>query len=399
MKKFLVLLVLTLLVGSLFADLMTPTGKQAILRDNVIETRKVSSQTQYRDVPDYEFVIQPISLVENYYDYMPGSYNSTPIRLQEDQFGGVYMAFHGSETDTGTRRTYYAYIDETGNPANVATIASWDIHEGYPGLDIDPVTGDPFVSWHVDVQAPAGAWEDVCTYDLYHMIPGLWVDEFIWPYAHIGPSPDPDKRRIYIQANNNYSSGDPTENPMIAYADFNGDDLNIQSTLDWTYFTISIFDDWNQSNPEWIRPFHSFAVSEVDGTIAFFGYNTNDEVYVCYNDNYGEGDWTYTSMQIDIDTWNPQNLDGTYVFLNDDNDPYDLYWAPIYSHHMTSVFFDGSNQMTMEIAMGLQTRPDVPGGDSFYFPFYIFPYIVKAISTTIRCRNYSKVTASSYCWL
>ncbi len=400
MKKFFVLLMLTLIVVGLSAEMMVPTEKQPILRDNVIETSKAKVRSNTREMPEYEFVVQPIDLVTNYYDYSPGSYNSTPVRVQPDAFGGVYMTFHATETADATRRVYYAYIDANGNLSNVGTIGTQDLHEGYAGIDIDPETGNPIIAWHVNQDPASSDLECVATYDLYHLgSAGLWVnpfividddipsplqpdDEFIWPYIHVGPSPEAGKRRVYLQANNSYSSSDPSENPMIAFADFNVDDFNLQSTLDWTYVTIPMFDDWNQSIPEWIRPFHSFDVSKTDGRVAFYGYNTNDEVYVCYNDNYAEGDWTYTSMAIDIDTWNPQNLDGTYFFLNDDNEPYDLYWAPIYAGHMTSVFHNGGNNMTMEIAMGLQTRPDVPGGDSFYFPYEIFPYIVQYDFTT-----------------
>jgi len=396
MKKLLVFLVLALLAFGLYADLMQPTGKKPIIRDNVIQTRLERNHSNQRVVPNYEFVTPPVALVESFYDYMPGSYNSTPVRVEDD--GSIYLAFHARETVDVNRREYYAYIDNMGNVINFSTIGTTDIWEGYSGIDLDPVTGDPFAAWHVDADPSTPNLEVVCTYDMYHLIPGLWMtpfividdnipspngtnDEFEWPYVHIGPSPVAGKRRVYIQANNGYSAGDPTENPMIAYADFDINDIASQSTLDWTYFTIPIFDNWNQSNPEWIRPFHSFDVSKVDGTIAFFGYNTNDEVYVCYNTNYGEGDWTYVSEAIDIDTWNPQNLDGTYFYLDDNGDPYDLFWAPIYAGHMTSRFYNGSNNMIMEINMGLQTRPNT-AGESFYYPYEIFPYIFKYDFTT-----------------
>ncbi len=338
MKRLLILLVLALMVGSLFAtDLMQSSKKQAITRENVLETSKVKVSATTREAPEFEFVVDPTGLVTNYYDYMPGSYNSTPVRVQPDAFGGgVYITFHARETSASTRREYYVYVDATGNVTNTGTIGTQDLHEGYSGLDIDPETGDPIVSWHVNSDDTTPDLECVVTYDLYHLgAPGLWVvpfdvitddlpspngtyDEFIWPYIHIGPSPEAGKRRVYLQTNNAYSATDPSENPMIAYADFDVNDFNVQSTLDWTYITIPIFDNWNQSNPEWIRPMHSFDVSKVDGRVAFFGYNTNDELYVCYNDNYGEGDWTYVADDVAFDTWNPQNLDGSYVFEDED---------------------------------------------------------------------------------
>ena len=391
MKKTLISCVLILLVCSLFADFRQPDHHVPLERNNVLETRKLPVQSNERDVPQYEFITQPITLMANYYDYMPGSYNSTPVRVQADEFGGVYLVFHGRETVNATRRVYYAYIDAGGTMTNCTTISTTNVQEGYPGIGLDPVTGDPLVSWHADVQAPAGSMECLFTYDLYNYMVGLWLTPFVvigddlpsntpngsldvfeWPYVYVGPSPNPDKRRVYVQANNNYSDGDPTENPLIAYADFNLDDLGAQSQLDWTYFTIPVFDNWNQSNPEWIRPFHSLCVSAVDGTIAFFGWNSNDYLYVCYNHNYGEGDWTYNEIPFNNATWNPQNLDGTYFFVDDDGSPYDLEWTPVNAGHATAMFIDDPDQLVSEVNVGLF----IQDSDNF-FPYETFAYIIK----------------------
>ena len=92
------------------------------------------------------------------------------------------------------------------------------------------------VAWHVNVDASVDL-EVVFTYDLFHLgSPGLWkapfvivdddlitpnapADEFIWPYVYIGPSPEADKRRVYVTSNNSNAVGDPSENQLIAYAD------------------------------------------------------------------------------------------------------------------------------------------------------------------------------------
>jgi hypothetical protein len=167
-----------------------------------------------RDIPAWSFITTPTGLISSYYDYMPGSYNSFPLRVQPDE-QGLYVVFHGRETAASTRRVYFAYIDATGTVLNVATIGTEDIHQGYAGIGIDPVTADPMVSWHEN--NPGGAIPHKCvfTYDLYHLgSPGLWKspftlidetittpyadDDFIWPYVWVGPSPEPDKRRVYV---------------------------------------------------------------------------------------------------------------------------------------------------------------------------------------------------------
>ncbi|MCK4311381.1 MAG: T9SS type A sorting domain-containing protein, partial [Candidatus Cloacimonetes bacterium] len=252
---------------------------------------------------------------------------------------------------------------------------------------IDPVTADPIVAWHVNVEPATPDLECVVTYDLFHVLgsPGLWRepfividdniatpngvdDEFIWPYVHIGPSPDPEKRRVYVVANNSYSPATVSENVLICYADFNVDDLNNQSTLDWTYTTIPLMDLWNQNIPEWIRPHVSFDVSTIDGKVAIFGFHTSDSIFVFLNENYGEGDYEYISLDYQFDVWNPQNLDGSYFFDDENGNPYALYWSFVHSDHLHSIFTDGTNKLNLCGNLGL-----LPYGENVYFPFWIYP--------------------------
>jgi len=395
MKKFFVLLVLVMFAVTMFADLMQPTGKTAIVRENVKETRLVRETSAQRNVPAHEFVTAPQSLITNYYDYMPGSYNSLPVAVQPDAFGGVYMIFHARETTTVNRREYYAYVDAAGNVTNVGTIGTQDVWEGYGGIDTDPSNGDPIAAWH---WTPTGGMFEACaSYDLFHFgAPGLWVenwtvidntnnwtpDEFIWPYVHIGRSPVAGKHRVYIQGNNATSAvgGDPSENVLLAYADFNEMDFNMQSQLDWTFITLPIFDNWHNETPNWNRPSHGMCADEMSGRVAFFGYNQaaeaegNDyeEFYVYYNDNYGEGDWTYVATECRFDTGNPNDM-----FWNElDNIPHSLYWGPVNSGHNSAIFSDGASKINMSINMGLQTYEDSEDA-SYYYPWEIFPYSVQ----------------------
>jgi len=382
MKKLFIFVVLSIFVCSVFADFMVPTPMKAV-NQNYERTIRVYEDNS-REAPGWEFVVDPISLLSNYYDYMPGSYNSTPVRLQPDAMGGIYITFHAREAADATRRVYFAYIDASGSVTNVATISNSDVHEGYCGIDIDPVSGDPLVAWHANMDAHADL-DVVATYDLYHLgNPGLWrtpfivlddtfwisnpTDYFIWPYVFVGPSPDPAKRRVYIQANNGFAYENPSENIALLYADFDVNDLNNLSELDWTINHIPLLDEWNQSNPEWIRPFHSMDVSKTDGKVAFFGYNTEDKIHVFLNENYGEGDFEYISLDYQFDTWNPQNQDESYYFADATTGaPYTLYWSFIHGHHFQSIFTEGSNKLNFSGNLGLQCYED------FYWPMWIYP--------------------------
>jgi hypothetical protein len=379
MKKLFIFVVLSIFVCSVFADLMVPTTKNAV-NYNHERTIRVNEENS-REVPEWEFVIDPQSLITNYYDYQPGSYNSTPIQLQPDAMGGIYITFHARETAASTRREYFAYIDASGNVTNVATIGTEDIHEGYSGIDIDPETGDPMVAWHVNVDASVDL-EVVFTYDLFHLgSPGLWkapfvivdddlitpnapADEFIWPYVYIGPSPEADKRRVYVTSNNSNAVGSPSENQLIAYADFDVNDLNAQSELDWTYVTIPLMDDWHMSIPEWRRPNCAMAVSD-DGKIAIFGYvitgtgSTEPDMMFCfYNDNYCEGDFTYFEGQAEFVVDNPENQDGTPAFPDEYGNPHDIYFVPYLCNHMNVIFTDGGTKLRFTGNMNMMIEPD-----------------------------------------
>jgi FlgD Ig-like domain len=383
MRKVIFLFLIVAVFSGLSAEKMQPIYRESEF--NVHKNSPNVSPTNFRTPPEWEFSIDPIGLITNYYDYQPGSYNSSPIRIQEDEAGGgIYMIFHARETAASTRRVYYAYVDAAGNVTNVATISTDDLVEGYPGIDIDPFTGDPIVSWHVNIDVSSADAEVVVSYDLYHLgSPGLWktpfvviddntpspnmpTDEFIWPYTFIGPSPTADKQRVYVIANNSDVSpvnGDPSENIMIAYADFDVNDFNSQSELVWTTRTITLLDEWHNGNPEWIRPTNAIAVDE-DGTIAIFGYTVtedatasmSDKMYVFLNDNYGEGDFTYQETSCHYSVDNPQNQDGTYRFLDENNEPHDIYFAPYLCNHQNMIMSD--NKLFFLGNMNMLLYPD-----------------------------------------
>jgi len=400
MKKIIILLVVTLCVGALFADIMQPTPTK-IAREDAIG-RPYERNT--RPVPGYEFVTNPTDLITNYYDYMPGSYNGLPVQVQPEvsqpfgyTAGGAYMIFHGQENSADNRREYYAYVDAEGVVTSPSHIGNNNIWEGYGGIAIDPVTADPFATWH---QQEGSTYDAIATYDLFHMLgaPGLWretfividnfvdimnpEDEFIWPYVYIGPSPlGEDYRRVYVIGNNaadNTPSSNPSENKYIGYADFTTADLDAQSSLDWTYFTFPLMDQWHNEAP-WTRPFSGMCVSD-DGQVAIMGYvvgdgdEYNDKIFVFYNDNYGEGEFTYYDEDYQLWVDNPQNQDGSHAFENDSGNPYNTYFAFTNSGHMNSIFSDDGSKIIFNGALGLNGE-DPDGGDGVYWPYCIFPKV------------------------
>ncbi len=407
MKKVLILLLLSVFVGGIFADeIMQPAGPDKSLTSPRDAKGYLYSST--RDRPVYEFVIDPTPIISSYYDYMPGNYCGLPLRIQPEvsqpyglPAGGGYVVFHTTETATAERRVYYAYIDANGNVTSTDPVSTNDVRQGYPGIDIDPVTADPFVAWHAVVEDD-NSYDVLSSYDLYHMMgsPGLWIDEFIsidnpeagfpttgfdddefiWPYMYVtGSSPlGGDYRRVYVSGNNYTSahgaSGNPSENACLGYADFTTADLDAQSTLDWTYRTMAQMDAWNAEIPEWMRPFKGCTVA--DNMVVYAGYvidggSTVTDAFVFLNENYGVGPFEYYSSNFIFPQWNPMNETGTDYFYSDPNSPMTPYIVVqdfIHSGHMNVQFKDDNSKITWTGAMGITFDALDGNGPGYYYP-------------------------------
>jgi len=350
MKRVTFFVVLIVLVGSLFAKgLMQPTGPDKSLTSPRDLSGYLHSST--RDRPACEFIVDPTTIISSYYDYMPGNYNSFNIRVQPEisnpyglPAGGVYIVFQAQETYPGERKVYNSYIDEDGNVTATYQVSTNDFRQGFPSLDIDPITCDPFVAWQAKVEND-NSYDVLSSYDLYHMMgsPGLWIDEFmvidnpevglpltgndddefIWPKCFYFQliTLGGEYRRIYVYANNYTptASGEFIENVILAYADFQTSDLDAQSTLDWSYRTIELFDNWHAGIPEYIKPYKAMTVQE--NKVVFMGYNSNNEIFALKNENYGQGEFTYYSQPWLFPLDNPQNLDGSYLYEDDSGNP------------------------------------------------------------------------------
>jgi len=377
MKRILlVALCLSLFISLVYAQEMVP-GTNKKTAEVLFKSMPVVSS---RTVPAYTFTKTPTALMTSYYDYMIGSYNGLPLRVIPDVAGGGYfLTYHGQRTATGERRAFYAYLDAQGNVINNNEITAVVNREGYTTVAVDPVSGKPLYAWHANADGTTDTQLEVqFTSDAFiDGFAGLFNDlqiainnpssvtatsgsstdnEFIWPTAQIGPSPIDGKRRIYIIARNSVShTYGPSENPKIAYADFNGDDIEMGTPLVWTYTSIPEMDDWNH-NSTWRRPFHGLAADGA-GNIYYMGYHfateadgTTDipepdmDVFKC--GNYGTGTWTRISAWSKLPTWNPPTsaTDATGYFKSDATGlPYadtDLYWQIANSSHLNATVDD-----------------------------------------------------------
>lgn len=314
--------------------------------------------TLFSQVPNYEFIVEPTELMFTYYDYFPGSYNSIPIRIQPEisqpygfPAGGVYIVFQAQEPAIANRKVYYSYLDSGGNLVSTDLISTNDVRQGYPGVDLDPVSCDPIASWHAMVE-PNGSIDCLLSADLFHVYgsSGNWTDEFsvidnpigfddefIWPAVHISDSSPlgGDYRRVYVTANNYM----PCHNVIIGYADFLSSDLLDLSLAEWNYRTIEQMNAWNDT-----IAFKSCAV--YDNIIVYAGYlidtdNTISDVFVFVNENYGEGPFEYYSESYFFPQWCPFTP------------PVEMRHEIIFSNHMNVIIKDNGSKTTWTGAMGI----------------------------------------------
>ncbi len=326
----------------------------------------------FSQVPDYEFIVEPTELMTTYYDYFPGSYNSIPICIQPEisqpygfPAGGIYLVFHAQETEIAERKVYYSYLDSEGNFVSTSLISTNDIRQGYPGVDIDPISCDPIASWHALVE-PDNSYDCLLSVDVFHVFGScaIWTyeficidnpeagqpttgfddDEFIWPAVFISSSSPlgGDYRRVYVTGNNyTHSHGtiaNPCENVILGYADFLTSDLIDLSSLNWSYRTIEQMDAWSAEDPVWMRPYKACAV--YDNMVVYAGYvvdsdNLVNDVFVLVNENYGEGDFEYYS----------QELMNSIV--------------PNFSKNMNVVFRDGNSKISFVGVRCSDTNPEL----------------------------------------
>ncbi|MCK4357153.1 MAG: T9SS type A sorting domain-containing protein [Candidatus Cloacimonetes bacterium] len=332
-KKITILTILSLLcfsfaLANITNDTQQPGGKESIpVKTNYNKENLIPVYQYGRDntpVPEYEFLKFPTTIMTSYYDYMPGSYNSYPLRMQTDHCNGFYITFFGQPSTTSTRRQYWAYLDSTFSLVDWGTITTNDIRQGYGGIGIHPATGDCIASWHEqEIVLGYGTTISFDDFDLIE-IPGFWsfylfippeapeVNEYIWPYIDIGPSPLGDGYvRVYQRARNytHDAFGNPCEDERIFYIDvenYNGMDLSpILELANWS--EVTVFTDWRAKS---IRAFQTFAIDyTTPGKVAFFGsaiwgegdlgdMQVEEGCFVWESYDYGET-WDYANLHSD----------------------------------------------------------------------------------------------------
>jgi hypothetical protein len=369
MKRILlVALCLALLIGMAYSKEMVPT-RNAMTIENPLSSRPVPST---RVAPEYTFTRTPTALMTSYYDYMIGSYNGLPLQVIPTVAGGGYfLSYHGQRDPAAERRAFWAYLDAAGNVMANNEITGTVNREGYTTCAVDPVSGKPLYAWHANTDADEEMEVQFTSDAFMSGIVGLFNDlqvivenpysitagsgsstdnEFIWPTAQIGPSPVAGKSRVYIISRNNKThTAGPSENPVIAYADFSGDDIEGGIPLVWSQVTIPEMDNWNHDS-EWRRPFHSITTDDA-GNVYYAGYHFATESDAATNireadmdifkcGNYGQGTWSRVSNYSWYDSWNPAGQQGgTGYFVGDGSVPYEdslVVWAMASSSHLNA---------------------------------------------------------------
>ncbi|MBI9031631.1 T9SS type A sorting domain-containing protein [bacterium] len=345
-KKFMIITLFFVFTFSITANTNTPL--KSIKLDEV-GLRPYQSTNRY-ETP-FEFAITPISIMENYYDYFPGTYGAIPMmRADFSATGGIngnWIIYHAKATQSSTRRIYKAFVDVTGSILANSTFNTSDTNEGYAGLALTE-GGRPVFAYHGNWDASDPEWEVGLGYDAVTL--GIAINqnsdlitiidsptsivvngttyssnEFNWPSVQIGPSPVEGHQRVYVCSRNGWSaSGAASENPYIIYHDFTEDEIEnhlFQATA-WESTTIPELDEWNVSTGEWRRPFMSFIV--VEDKLFYIGHHFAAEssastaasinepsldVFVC--DNYGEGQWERYSIWDSFDSYNPNYINPT----------------------------------------------------------------------------------------
>jgi len=339
-RLFLVVAIMAILIANVFASQNDPR-KPLSLRDNT--TKPLTENSRF--MPTYNFAIEPVSIIDNYYDYFPGSYTGKPMqRVQNATMDGHWLIFHTRTTASSNRRVYKTFIDNTGSILDNRTFALADVWEGYPGMALTQ-GGRPLLAYHVNLDADADL-EVAFGYDAViggfaygqHSDPFTIINnpleievngtivstnEFIWPSVQVGPSPVAGSERVYIMAKNATDNGSAiSENVVVYYKDFTEAEIEGQ-TLDgsgWSYSSIPEMNEWNTSTGEWRRPYMSFLAHE--DKIYYIGYHiaytesgeagsplNEGTLTVFVSDNYGEGEWVRHSTFGDFSATNGGYID------------------------------------------------------------------------------------------
>jgi hypothetical protein len=343
MNKMMVLvfIIITLFSITLLAsENMQMSGKKALS----IPTSAMGKVENTRDIPSYMISLNPTPLINSYFDYLIGGYYNLPMQVQPTAFGNdIYLTYHAKPFLAEERHAYYTKINGNTNAVDFnERITNQENYEGYSTLVIDPQTGKNLLAWHE--RSTSGTVFDIkMTWDPFlEGNPGFLFDpmmvidnpisitcgattttdnDFMWPQAIIGPSPNAGYKRLYVASRNTIAhNGYLSQNTYIAYADYTTQMVDNGTPLTWTYISIPMQNEWNLDNTHFRFPYYNFIAGD-DGKIYCLGYhdpNTttgyflDEDALDCFiNDNYGEGTWRHVSANAFMPAWNPPLNDGT----------------------------------------------------------------------------------------
>ncbi|OQY40026.1 MAG: hypothetical protein B6226_00695, partial [Candidatus Cloacimonetes bacterium 4572_65] len=346
MKKLLLLVaIVATLSANVFASINDPS-KALSLKEGSTKPYKSNSRFE----PTFEFSTNPVSLVDNFYDYFPGSYTGSPMqRVDNSAIGGIngnWIVYHTKTTANGNRRVYKAFVDATGAVSTNTAFGTNDIWEGYAGVAVTE-GGRPMFAYHVNMDGDADlevgfGYDALLGGTVMEMHSSLEIiidnmttlevngtvydqNEFIWPSVQIADSPVAGSQRMYVMGKNASTVGSAvSENVFIVYKDFTDADIENQvfDGTGWGSTTIPMLDNWNVSTGEWRRPYMAFIAHE--DKIYYAGYHIaytesgeeavqldepTTDVFIC--DNYGEGTWVQNSIYSSFNSYNPNYINPT----------------------------------------------------------------------------------------
>ncbi|HEX38228.1 MAG TPA: hypothetical protein ENG70_05165, partial [Candidatus Cloacimonetes bacterium] len=394
MKKITTLLIVLLLIAaSLHSfDVMRPSGKepQAVQNYDISKMKMYTGMRDNYPIPDYDFIVDPNTIMTSYYDYMPGSYCSYPIDYQTENGSGTYIGFFGRASTTANRRQYYAYYgDASTTPDAWGTISTYDYWQGYGSIVIHPASGNCFTTWHEDFDTDPKL---PFTYDDYALlnIPGFWStpivfyntppDQYCWPYLYMGSSPiGDDYLRIYYLSNNaaNTASGYPCEDVRLLYTDIENtlyaDFSAVMNTANWNETTI--FTSWRDKD---CRPFQAFAVDHTTpGRVAFIGcaawlsgdlgdMPVDEGAFVWESYDYGET-WSTDNLHSDGPTDYFYTVANLPQFTNNSGDILPNLEVGAIAYHSTATYDAGGNLHFPY----MQSYGYTEAGTSYYFNHFL----------------------------
>ncbi len=400
MRHLLIIILFLIVTGMLLAvDIQQPVEQAVEKEFSTYSVQPIGN----RDAPVVTFELEPQVITPvTYYDYMLSSYNGSALKMQPPNsapYGypadGYYHSFMYQQTAGSQRRVYYTYIDADYNISTPAAISSSTIREGYSTVSMDPVTSNPFVAYHSDLDQIDEEWECNLSYDMFNVVggPGLWkqpfsfffaptpgfeqYNEIWWPVVQIGPSPFDDMRRVHIYGNYVPPAGSAMYNCIYTFADFQYDEVDFDLTLtDWTYQSFPIFDNWQDNQIK--RAIKDMAVSD-DGQVAFIGH-ANDSLFIYRSVDYRET-FEFYIEDAHWPVFNPQNLDGSYFFENADGTPGEVFIEPSGDGgHYNAIFTDNNTRILFMTAFGINMVETQ--SNSQYYPAYFHPKIVYYDITT-----------------